>query len=250
MGELIFNIVLRVKVEDGTPQITSSDIDIIQGGMDLLSRARAKLKELSFSDKFEENKTAQYVGYRPKRTTPGVRRYSLVLSQRKDGLLISLPGTFVRPYLLRLGYDIESPIEPEYLCDNDDGSKHHLVCIGDDYWIITSKEYDFLNLNKIYKGIYRGEVCGSFSLDPDNLDPDVLTDREKTSLSVVEGEEFAYWDHSSYIKQLESSGCCLKATHDTLFPYCTQFFVSSGDVLDEFISYFGQKLIEEYRTNL
>lgn len=239
MPKQIFEVIQRLEVEDGIPRVISSAINLLEGGVDLLSQARAKLEELSFTDKYEENKTAQYIGYRLKHPRKGVRRYSLVLFQRKDGLLISFPQKLLNPFLLVLEFKGIDPSSVEV------GSEEVKSTLRKSYyWVRPSKEDLFLEASQAYKNVLQGEVSGTFNLDPEGFDPASLLDCEKSGLSRKEVSNLYFWNHSEYLKQIWEFRFCLTANHDPLFPYCYQFFVWSSDELDELLTYFIPRLME------
>lgn len=236
MTKQVFDLIQRLEVEDGVPRVISSAINLIEGGVDLLWHGRAKLKDLGFTAIFEENKTSQYVGYRPRRADKGNRRYSLVLSQRKDGLLISVPQEFLEPFMLVLQYQEVLPLSViDLIGDEDEYPKTQ-----DYYWVRPSQEDLFLDASEKYRNVLQGEVTGAFCIDPQGLDPEHPPDCQKARLAGIG----PFWDHSKYINELRTREFCLRATSDTLFPYCLQFFVTSSDVLEELLSYFAPKLME------
>lgn len=240
MPKQVFDLIQRMEIEDGVPRVISATINWIGGGVDLLSHARAKLNELRFTDKFEENKTSQYVGYRVKRVGKGVRRYSLVLAQRKDTLLVSFPKDFIDTYLLTLryqdllGFDAEDAVG-EYTAQSI-------------YWIRPSKEDIFFAISKNYRSIFCEEVSGTFDIDPEGLDPNNPEDCQIVSqdmdLTTKQGLSGLLWNHNSFIKKLWGSGCGLSPVTDTLFPYCHQFYIHLTDELDELLTYFIPELME------
>jgi hypothetical protein len=112
MSKIIYDIIQRFEVENGVPRLVSTNIQVIEGGEDLLSLAIGILEKAGFYEKFEEKRTSQYIGYRLKNPGKGAKRYQLVLAQRKDGLYISTPksltpgGTEVEdklfPYMVQI----------------------------------------------------------------------------------------------------------------------------------------------------
>ena len=77
-----FDLIQRIRIEDGAPQVISTRIQVIEGGEDLMSLAINLLKELGFYDKFEEKRTSQYIGYKLKNPGKGAKRYELILQDR------------------------------------------------------------------------------------------------------------------------------------------------------------------------
>ncbi|MDZ7959699.1 MAG: hypothetical protein RMY34_17755 [Aulosira sp. DedQUE10] len=102
MSKIIYDVIQRFEVENGVPRLVSTNIQVIEGGEDLLSLAISMLERLGFQDKFEENRTSQYIGYRLKNPKKGAKRYQLILTQKKDGLYVSLPRDVWEPFLLYL----------------------------------------------------------------------------------------------------------------------------------------------------
>jgi hypothetical protein len=107
MSKIIYDVIQRFEVENGVPRLISTNIQVIKGGEDLMSLAASLLKQLGFYDKFKENRTSQYIGYRLKNPGKGDKRYQLVLAQRKEGLCISIPQDRLEPYLLKLKYWVD-----------------------------------------------------------------------------------------------------------------------------------------------
>ena len=102
MSKIIYDVIQRFEVENGVPRLVSTNIQVIEGGEDLLSLAISMLTKLGFYEKFEENRTSQYIGYRLKNPGKGAKRYQLVLAQRKEGLCISIPKDVFQPEILEI----------------------------------------------------------------------------------------------------------------------------------------------------
>lgn len=90
MSKIIYDVIQRFEVVDDVPRLISTNIQVIEGGDDLMSVAIDLLKAEGFYNNYEEVVTAQYTGYRLKNKHKR-KRYFLVLSRRKDGLSISIP---------------------------------------------------------------------------------------------------------------------------------------------------------------
>ena len=75
MSKIIYDVIQRFEVENGVPRLVSTNIQVIEGGEDLLSLAISLLTKLGFYDKFEEKRTSQYIGYRIKNPGKGSKRY-------------------------------------------------------------------------------------------------------------------------------------------------------------------------------
>ena len=89
MSKIIYDVNQRFAVENGVPRLMSTNIQVIEGGDDLMSLAISLLTQLGFYDKFEENRTSQYIGYRLKNRVKGSKRYQLILADRKSTRLNS-----------------------------------------------------------------------------------------------------------------------------------------------------------------
>ncbi len=220
MSKVIFDLIQRFEVENGIPRLVSSNIQVIEGGEDLMSLATSLLVQLGFYDKFEEKRTSQYVGYRLKNPAKGDKRYQLVLAQRKECLDISIPRIVLQPYLLEFSNFIESPYENEY---------HKDVNF---FWVRSSKEDIFLEIsNKSGYGIILdGQLAGYFDLD--TFFP---------NYPIAHSER----ENAQYFQNLTNSNCCLKMKYDKLFPYTLQASVSSSEELKEFIKYFANILMNQ-----
>ena len=104
MSKIIYDVIQRFEVENGVPRLVSTNIQVIEGGEDLLSLAIRLLTKLGFYEKFDENRTSQYIGYRLKNPGKGAKRYQLVLAQRKEGLCISISQDVLKSEILNLVY--------------------------------------------------------------------------------------------------------------------------------------------------
>ncbi|MFM9265313.1 hypothetical protein [Tychonema sp. BBK16] len=231
MSKIIYDVIQRFEVEKGVPRLISTNIQVIQGGEDLMSSAANLLKQLGFYDKFEENRTSQYIGYRLKNPRKGDKRYQLVLAQRKEGLCISIPQDILEPYLLNMTSHV---LIPEQLVIGS--------CLKASYWILPSKRDNFLNS---IKGDYwhlfdkfnigdESEIKGDFYLNHCEDDgwgmgtifPSKLLDEfQADSLSN---------DPQSY----------LRVDTAKLFPYAWQVSVSSNEILEEFLGHFAKIIME------
>jgi len=231
MSKIIYDVIQRFEVENSVPRLMSTNIQVIEGGEDLMSLAASLLNQLGFYEKFYEKRTSQYIGYRLKNPGKGDKRYQLVLSQRKEGLCISIPQDILEPYLLNMKSHVAIP-EELVIGSNIQAS----------YWILPSKKDNFLNsLNENFWHILEefeigveSEIKGDFylnSYEDDGWDygrvfPSELLDEFKSdSLSN---------DPQSY----------LIVNFDKLFPYSWQVSISSSEVLKEFLSHFAKIIME------
>lgn len=230
MVKTIFDVIQRFEVENGVPRLISTNIQVIEGGEDLMSSATSLLVQLGFHDKFQENRTSQYIGYKLKNPRKGAKRYQLVLTPRKEGLCISVSRDVLEPDILCL----------KYFEFNDDPD----VILGK-FWIIPSKEdIFFASIQTHYPDLLKGEVTGTFFLN--------------------EGAYFFYRNCHNYhnydsgenldfikspkefdIKSLGSYDCYLVINEDKLFPHTLQVCISSREILEEFLSHFTKILMEQ-----
>ncbi|MBD0261314.1 MAG: hypothetical protein ICV78_00930 [Tolypothrix sp. Co-bin9] len=231
MSKIIYDIIQRFEVENGVPRLVSTNIQVIEGGQDLLSLAISMLDKLGFYDKFEENRTSQYIGYKLKNPGKGAKRYQLVLAQRKEGLCLSVSKNVLQQDILELSCHTETGRMYDY-------SEDYETNILGKYWVIPSKEDIFLkSMQSHYKKILKGEVRGSFSLNSSYsyIDDDGVDWGTMLSMSP---EEFK-------IEHLGDSSSYLMINEDKLFPYTWQVCISSREVLEEFLSYFAKILMEQ-----
>lgn len=225
MSKIIYDLIQRFEVEDGVPRLISTNIQVIEGGEDLMSSATSLLKQMGFYDKFEEKRTSQYIGYRLKNPGKGDKRYQLVLAQRKEDLCICVPQKILEKHILEINFynfvGNYSDIDYEMI----------VVCR---LWILPTQKEIFFNTlkyrnelshmisnNKVvgntgfqypYKGIEYIQYLADFNIDTANLA-----------------------DNKTYV--LLSS--------DKLFPYTWQASINCPEVLKEFISYFGKVIMEQ-----
>ncbi len=231
MSKIIYDVIQRFEVENGVPRLMSTKIDLIEGGEDLMSLAINLLTQLGFYEKFEENRTSQYIGYRLKNRIKGSRRYQLVLAQRKEGLCISIPINFFDSELLELDCaTIYCYGEYDEKIDNILGR----------LWILPSKEDVFIsNLSPRYSEIFKGEIAGKFFLNhyakgSAFVDNEEIFWSEMLSMSPKEFDLEAFADSSTYLLVQE----------DKLFPYSLQVSISSSEVLKEFLGHFAKIIME------
>lgn len=198
---------------------------------DLMSLAISMLKQLKFDEKFKKNITSSYTGYRLMNPGARAKKYLLVLAQRKEGLCISVSKDVLEPHILCLKYyEDEAPD----------------IILGK-FWIIPSKEDIFLASMQIhYPNLLDGEVTGAFTLNEfafrfyHNSDFDNSIDFIDDSIDFIESpEEFD-------VNSLGSHNCYLVINEDKLFPYTLQVCITSREILEEFIRYFGEILMEHY----
>lgn len=233
MSKIIYDVIQRFEVENGVPRLVSTNIQVIEGGEDLLSLAISMLTKLGFYEKFDENRTSQYIGYRLKNPGKGAKRYQLVLAQRKEGLCISISKDILRENILHL----------TYFRDYDEGPTTSLFSI----WILPSQEDKFYELMQThYPNLLKlGETTGNFSLNK----------RDYASYhSYFHEEDINLNDYQNYINSPEEfdikkwgeNSCyiVINFLEDKLFSYTYQVCISSSEILEEFITYFAKILME------
>ena len=236
MSKIIYDVIQRFEVENSVPRLISTNIQVIEGGDDLMSLAIDLLNQIGFYDKFEENRTSQYIGYRLKNRVKGSKRYQLILAQRKEGLYISIPIDSFGSELLELNcgthyyikniYDIWGDIQDSY-----EAIKYiNLARL----WILPSKENVFLsNLSPRYLEIFKGDITGNFPLNNHTEDEE----NDYREIIFMSPDEFN-------IKTLGDSSNYLLLQEDKLFPYAWQVSISSSEVLKEFLNHFAKIIME------
>ncbi|AFZ15227.1 hypothetical protein Cri9333_4444 [Crinalium epipsammum PCC 9333] len=235
MSKLIYDVMQRFEVENGVPHLVSTNIQVIQGGEDLLSLATSLLAKLGFYEKFEENRTSQYIGFRLKKPGKGTKRYQLVLAQRKEGLCISVPQNIAKPYILEIFRVVDAPIKYEFDLGEAEITEARL-------WVLPSKEDLFLEAIKSSYGstairLLKGEVVGRLGAHPFEYEDQF--DNGQTFIGIdYGGNEFKF-------EQLGSSDNYLILMEDKLFPYTWQVCITSSEVLNEFLAYFAKILMEQ-----
>ena len=63
MSKIIYDVIQRFEVENGVPRLISTNIQVIEGGEDLMSLAANLLKQLGFDDKNEKHSTKAALGH-------------------------------------------------------------------------------------------------------------------------------------------------------------------------------------------
>jgi len=219
MAKVIFDLIQRFEVENGVPRLVSTNIQVIEGGEDLMSLATSMLVQLGFYDKFEENRTSQYIGYKLKNRRKGFKRYQLVLTPRKEGLCISISQDILKPEILEIDF--------YSFVGNWKDTDYEMIVLGI-FWVLPSQRDIFLKTFK-YPEIEKlhNQTKGSFWLSP-------------TPGNLLED----YPPHFSK-KQLAKENSYVILEEDSLFPYMWQTTVDSLDVLKEFLSHFAKILMEQ-----
>ncbi|MEQ9371355.1 MAG: helix-turn-helix transcriptional regulator [Coleofasciculus chthonoplastes F3-SA18-01] len=236
-GETVFNPTGSGKREEAIAKPSQESVETYAGsGKNLMSLATSMLEQLSFDEKFKKNITSSYTGYRLKNPGARAKKYLLVLAQRKEGLCISVSKDVLEPHILCLEYYSYEDETPD-------------IILGK-FWIIPSKEDIFLaSMQTHYPTLLDGEVTGSFTLnertlrffhcsDIDNSIGIDFIDFIDDSIDFIESpEEFE-------VNSLGSHNCYLVINEDQLFPDTLQVCITSREILEEFIRYFGEILME------
>lgn len=231
MSKIIYDVIQRFEIENGVPRLISTNIQVIKGGEDLMSLAASLLKQLGFYDKFKENRTSQYIGYRLKNPGKGDKRYQLVLAQRKEGLCISIPQDILEPYLLNILSYVLIP-EEQVIGASQKAS----------YWILPSKRDTFLNSidGDYWHLVEEFEIGGESEIKGDRYLNDYENDGwgmgtifPSKLLDEFQADTFSN-DPQSY----------LRVDTAKLFPYAWQVSISSSEVLEEFLGHFAKILME------
>ncbi|MBW4428569.1 MAG: hypothetical protein KME50_30120 [Nostoc desertorum CM1-VF14] len=253
MSKIIYDLIQRFEVENGVPRLISTNIQVIEGGEDLMSLATSLLDKLGFYNKFQEKRTSQYIGYKLKNPGKGAKRYQLVLAQRKEGLSISIPQEILEPYLLKLNFSINFFTKMPEL-KNVVAMFHE---ISKFYWIIPSKKNVFFDLSKEYRETFKDQIAGDFELNFDGIAyKEVKNAYSDSKIQNINDMQLVDIIQNKYISKhplsnsLDNSDCCLNIGKgdigkDKLFNYAYQVAINSRGVLEEFITYFAKILMEQ-----
>ena len=243
MSKIIYDVIQRFEVEDGVPRLISTNIQLIEGGEDLISLAISFLKELGFYEKFEEKRTSQYIGYRVKELWKADKRYQVVFQERKESLFISIPQDILDEHILSFKYWTEEEVTPE------------LITAGA-VWILPSKKELFLNsIDARFTTIIEGKTRGSVSINEIVKKYPLINShvRRRGERNVYVK---AYYKGTSlpqvtpktsekfFIETLSNRDSYVILSEDKLFPYAWQVSISSSEVLEEFLRYFAKILME------
>ncbi|MEG4072534.1 hypothetical protein QUA30_07555 [Microcoleus sp. Pol14C2] len=237
MSKIIYDVIQRFEVEDGVPRLISTNIQVIEGGEDLMSSAAILLKQMGFYDKFEEKRTSQYIGYRVKKPGKGDKRYQVVFQERKDSLFISIPQDILDEHILSFKYWTLVEVEPELRAGS--------------VWVLPSKKDLFLNsIDPRFTTLIEGKIRGTFYI---NEIREQLTDYsalpEKINVSFAsckrtilkiplkKNEKFP-------IETLSNRDSYVIFSEDKLFPYAWQVSISSSEVIEEFLGHFAKIIME------
>ena len=221
-----FDLIQRIRVENGIPRVVSTTIKVIEGGEDLLSEAITLLKEHNFYEKFTENRTSQYIGYRS--NTHKTRHYQLILSQRKNDLCISIPKKIIKRNIGNIFIELAI------------WNKDHITLAI--LWIKLNKEDQFLeNFEKNYPNLLKEELKGCFYLNQRDFKEYQKELKESWSISVIEEclDNYTNFIKSAKefnIKTLGDPSNYLLFEESKLFPYAYQVLINNNDTLKEFLN--------------
>jgi hypothetical protein len=217
--------------QDDTPHLSSTRA--VEGDENLMSLATRLLQKLGFDQKFKVTKVSGYIGYRFKNPEEVTYPYRLILSQQQEGLCISIPQYILEPYLLTLKY------WTTYCTTEEEGNIEE--AIAGRFLVLPLKKDIFLDsLHPNYWNILEVErkTIGSFYLNEIvniyNEDDEYFVDYYASdSISLKEFNPNTLSDSNSY----------LLVGEDRLFSYTWQICISSSEILQEFIGYFGGKIL-------
>ncbi|MEH2074627.1 MAG: hypothetical protein V7K57_09580 [Nostoc sp.] len=237
MSKIIYDLIQRFEVENGVPRLISTNIQVIEGGEDLLSLAITMLEKLGFYEKFEENRTSQYMGYKLKNPKKAAKRYQLVLTPRKEGLCVTVSRDVLESNILCL----------EYFHGSDPYNEPYSSLLGK-IWILPSKENIFCKSMQLrYPNFVEiGETTGSFTLNKrDELEYYLGDISDDSDFRDLKAENFIHLPEEFDITSFGDSNCYLVINDDKLFPYSWQVCITSSEVLKEFLGYFAKILMEQ-----
>lgn len=199
-------------------------------GEELMLMATKILEELDVDQVFKVTKNLQYTGYRHKNPQQGFDSYLLIFSQREESLSISIAQDIVEPYLLTLKYwkFIDSQIQVDSY-------------IAGRFLVLPTKKDIFLDsLHPNYWNLLEIErkTVGTFYLNElETIDSEFgIYWRLLPSLILNEFEPYFLSDSNSY----------LILDEDKRFAQNYQLGISSSTVLQEFLTYFGQILLNTF----
>src|SRR4028119_1037647 len=199
---------------------------------DLMSLAIRLLDKLGFDQKFKLIQGFGYTGYRLKNPSKYAYPYLLILSQKQEGLCISMPQHILGSYILTLKYWMTYCATEEERIPDESLAGRFLVLpskkdifldsLHPNYWNILEVERKTIgtySLNEIVKSYSEvdGEVyfCGSDSISLNEFNPNTLS------------------DSNSYLILEE----------DQRFSYTWKICFQSSEVLQEVIEHFGKIII-------
>ena len=212
-----------------------------QVGENLMSLATKMLAQVGFNQKFKVSRAFKYVGYRLKNAEKEANPHQLILSQRKDGLCISIRQDILDPHLLNLKYWEYTDV----LAEADLFTKARFL-------VLPSKKDIFLeSLHPNYWNSLQAEEK-------------TVGDSELNTCTLVELDDYFWEEAQGFAPRplmceavpsilldefnpdtLSDTDTYLVVNYDKLFPGTWQVFISSREVLEEFLSHFAKILMEE-----
>ncbi|HYX15036.1 MAG TPA: hypothetical protein VE944_11855 [Nostoc sp.] len=242
MSKIIYDVIQRFEVENGVPRLISTNIQVIEGGEDLLSLATSLLDKLGFYDKFEEKRTSQYIGYKLKNPGKGAKRYQLILSQRQDSLCISIPKTLLKQHILYINIP-DGRNEAVDLGEDPTGKYFNDLAITSKFiWVRPGRTFAFRQLVNHYK----------ISIDTlPQQDPEVDDEDEEFSFDLMSYIDVTYQGSNLYNfeKIISKYNIALYVDEDRLFPYTGQLSVVSHEILEELLTYFVKYMMMMEKIN-
>ena len=263
-----FDLIQRIRVEDGVPRIVSTTIQVIEGGQDLLSQAINILSNIGFYEKFDEIRTSQYIGFKPKQRKKGNKRYQLILLQKQDELCISIPQEIAENFIFDIFSisiaqedkgleETECKIQTYFISrvlvlprhrslfqesikasgqfswklENHDHIKR-IVIMNDDK-IADSTKYDS-EMESIYR-LYTDKNTNKRTFPLNGFPVITKETLVDTKIKIKESDALKVSDPQTYMTY-ESNN---------LFPYTWKFCISSKTKLEEFIKHFAKILMEQ-----
>jgi hypothetical protein len=249
--------------DDKNIRIVSTSIKELEGENDLLSQAIKYLEDMGFNNKFQSRKSSRYVGFRSIKGQKGNKRYQIILAEKQDGIYISMPQDFLEDYVLNFAYwidDVEFEIFYEelgdYFISHEFGQRNvGKICVlpsrkelfinnlSPQYWdlientynnVVSPQDWELIEgeAKEERKGfIFLNQYEYKYPLPEDSYEPSV-----KPNSEVISQKEFD-------INTISSEDSYLIFEEDKQFPYAWKTFISSREVLKDFIEYFGKILM-------
>ncbi len=204
-----------------------------QGGEDLISLATRKLTQLGFDQKFEVVNKLRYIEYRLKTLEKVDKPYQLVLSQRQEGLYVSLPKDILgEDVVLTLFYYVN-----DSSCFGCGVAEITLAKL----WVLPSNKDIFLeSIPDNYWNILqiKGKTIGTFPINE-------TEDDGSGYHCVVPSIAINKFIDEFRAETLSDNNSYLVLSEDRLFTDNLRVCISSSGVLQEFIEYFEKILMEK-----
>lgn len=222
-----------LQLEDN--DFTSKTIKVFEEEGSLICLASKLLTQLGFDQEFKIIRSPKEIGYRFKNPKQGERHYQLVLVQDKEnlGIFISVAKHLLEPNILNLQYweiteETEKPQE----------------CIAGSFFVLPNKKDIFLeSLHLNYWNLLEAERNTTGTFDLNKIREAELYDSHYGSYRGYEVLPSILLDEFN-CDTLSVTNSYLVLNEDQVFPYSWQVYISSREVLEEFISYCGTRLME------